>query len=101
MTKAIDPFEEYLRKKKVELLEKKYRDPADEAAPSAERPGGIPPDEDPEIDARLREEAKDFLQSGQSAAVQAYQSARDISEEKVEDIKDATSIGLTRESPAP
>lgn len=101
MTKAIDPFEEYLRKKKVELLEKKYRDPADEAAPSAERPGSIPPDEDPEIDARLREEAQDFLQSGQSAGLQAYQSAQGISEEKVEDIKDALDDVFEQDVPVP
>ena len=101
MPKAIDPFEEYLRKKKVELLERKYRDPADGAAPSAERPGSIPPDEDPDVDARLREEAVDFLQSGQSAGVHAFQSAQGISEEKVEDIKDALDDVFEQDVPVP
>lgn len=101
MTKAIDPFEEYLRKKKVELLERKYRDPAEEGQPSAERPGSIPPDEDPAVDARLREEAEDFLQSGQSAGLQAYQSAQGISEEKVEDIKDALDDVFEQDVPVP
>lgn len=104
MTKAIDPFEEYLRKKKVELLERKYRDPAEggaTAAPSAERPGGIPPDEDPEVDARLREEAVDFLQSGQSAGMEAFQQARGISDDKVEDIKDALDDVFEEDVPVP
>lgn len=101
MGKAIDPFEEYLRKKKVELLEKKYRDPADEGKPSAERPGSIPPDEDPEIDARLREEAVDFLQSGQSAGVEAFHSASSISPEKVEDLKDALDDVFEQDVPVP
>ena len=102
MGKAIDPFEEYLRKKKVELLEKKYRDPAaDGAKPSSERPGSIPPDEDPEVDARLREEAVDFLQSGQSAGVQAFESASSISPEKVEDLKDALDDVFEQDVPVP
>ncbi|MFI5403994.1 MAG: hypothetical protein ACHQ1G_13730 [Planctomycetota bacterium] len=101
MTKAIDPFEEYLRKKKVELLERKYRDPAEDGDPSADRPGSIPPDEDPEVDARLREEAEDFLQSGQSAGVQAFQSARNISDDKVEDIKDALDDVFEQDVPVP
>ena len=101
MGKAIDPFEEYLRKKKVELLEKKYRDPADEGKPSTERPGSIPPDEDPEVDARLREEAADFLQSGQSAGVQAFQSASSISRDKVEDLKDALDDVFEQDVPVP
>ncbi len=101
MAKAIDPFEEYLRKKKVELLERKYRDPADEGNPSAERPGSIPPDEDPEVDARLREEAEDFLQSGQSAGVHAFQSAEVISKDKVEDLKDALDDVFEQDVPVP
>jgi hypothetical protein len=100
MTKAIDPFEEYLRKKKVELLERKYRDPADDDA-SASRPGAIPPDEDPEVDARLREEAEDFLQSGQSAGVQAFQSAQHISDDKVEEIRDALEDVFEQDAPMP
>jgi hypothetical protein len=101
MTKAIDPFEEYLRKKKVELLERKYRDPGDPREQKPERPGSIPPDEDPAVDARLREEAEDFLQSGQSAGLQAFQSARDISEDKVEDIKDALDDVFEQDAPVP
>src|SRR5262245_13258280 len=101
MAKAIDPFEEYLRKKKVELLERKYRDPAEGADASSERPGSIPPDEDPAVDARLREEAEDFLQSGQSAGVQAFHQASDISEEKVEDIKDALDDVFEEDAPVP
>jgi hypothetical protein len=101
MGKAIDPFEEYLRKKKVELLEKKYRDSPDEGKPSSDRPGSIPPDEDPEVDARLRKEAAEFLQSGQSAGVQAFQSASNISQEKVEDLKDALDDVFEQDVPVP
>jgi len=101
MAKAIDPFEEYLRKKKVELLERKYRDPADEGKPSSERPGSIAPDEDPEVDARLREEAEDFLQSGQSAGVHAFQNAEVISTDNVEDLKDALDDVFEQDVPVP
>ncbi|MCK6460571.1 MAG: hypothetical protein L6Q95_11845 [Planctomycetes bacterium] len=101
MSKAIDPFEEYLRKKKVELLERKYRDPSADGSASSLRPVGIPPDEDPEVDARLREEAEDFLQSGQSAGVQAFQSAQDIGQDEVEEIKDALDDVFEQDAPVP
>ncbi len=101
MGKAIDPFEEYLRKKKVELLERKYRDPSAEGSASSLRPVGIPPDEDPEVDARLREEAEDFLASGKSAGVQAFQSAQDIGQDEVEEIKDALDDVFERDAPVP
>jgi hypothetical protein len=101
MSKAIDPFEEYLRKKKVELLERKYREPSADGSASSLRPVGIPPDEDPEVDARLREEAEDFLQSGQSAGLQAFQHAQDIGEEEVEEIKDALDDVFEQDAPVP
>ena len=100
MGKAIDPFEEYLRKKKVELLERKYRDPSADGSSSNLRPVGIPPDEDPEVDARLREEAQDFVQSGQSAGVQAFQHAQDIGDEEVEELKDALDDVFEQDAPA-
>jgi len=100
MGKAIDPFEEYLRKKKVELLERKYREP-EGGGGAAPRPAGIPPDEDPELAARLREEAEDFLQSGQSAGLQAFQHAQDIGEEEVEEIKDALDDVFEQDAPVP
>jgi hypothetical protein len=98
MSKAIDPFEEYLRKKKVELLERKYRDPAEG---DTARPAGIPPDEDPELAARLRQEAEDFLQSGQSAGLQAFQNAQDIGEDEVLEIKDALDDVFEHDEPVP
>jgi len=101
MAKAIDPFEEYLRKKKVELLERKYRDPSASGSASSLRPVGIPPDEDPEVDARLREEAEDFLQSGQSAGMQAFQNAQDIGEDEVLEIKDALDDVFEQDVPVP
>jgi len=101
MGKAIDPFEEYLRKKKVELLERKYRDPAVDGSAVVPRPAGIPPDEDPEIDARLREEAEDFLQSGQSAGLEAFQNAQDIGEDEVEEIRDALDDVFQQDAPVP
>ncbi|HEX5136891.1 MAG TPA: hypothetical protein VFY93_07970 [Planctomycetota bacterium] len=101
MGKAIDPFEEYLRKKKVELLERKYREPSADGSSSSLRPVGIPPDEDPEVDARLREEAKDFLQSGQSAGMQAFQNAQDIGEDEVLEIKDALDDVFEQDVPVP
>jgi len=100
MTKAIDPFEEYLRKKKVELLERKYRD-GDASQTPLPRPSGPPTDEDPDVEARLREEMDDFFQSGQSAGVQAFQQAQDIGEDKVEEIKDALDDVFENDVPAP
>jgi hypothetical protein len=102
MGKAIDPFEEYLRKKKVEKLERKYRDAPEEGKPpAAARPPGVPPDEDPQIAAKLREEMEDFLQSGKSAAVQAFQNAQHISDDKVDEIKDALEGVFEDDAPAP
>jgi hypothetical protein len=101
MGKAIDPFEEYLRKKKVELLERKYRDNEPDAAPAAPRPPGVPPDEDPEVAARLHEEMEDFLQSGQSAGAEAFQTAQGISDDKVDEIKDALEGVFEDDGPAP
>jgi len=88
MTKAIDPFEEFLRKKKVEILEQKYRGQKrpEEEAPA---PAATHPDEDPETEARLKEEMDDFFQSGQSAGAKLFNQAQTISDDKVDEIKDA------------
>ena len=91
MTKANDPFEEYLRKKKVELLENKFRAEGDaEAAPDATDEDYRPADDDPEVEARLREEADDFFEAAGSAAATHFEGADSgLEEEQVEQIRDA------------
>ena len=63
MSKAIDPFEEFLRKKKVKMLEEKFR-----RERAAEEDAAV----DEEEDARLREEMDDFFESGQNAGAELF-----------------------------
>ncbi len=81
MSRAIDPFEEFLRKKKVKMLEEKFR--RDRAAAE-----GAAEDEE-EGDARLQEEMDDFFESGQNAGAELFGKVKDLSHEKVDEIKDA------------
>ncbi|MHC4668514.1 MAG: hypothetical protein ACYTFD_08915 [Planctomycetota bacterium] len=99
MTKAID------RKKKVEMLEKKYRDqreePDEEDLPLP-APGSEPEDEEsPATEARLKEEMDDFFQSGQSAGAQLFNKVSDLSGEKVDEIKDALEDVFDKEVATP
>jgi len=106
MTRSIDPFEEYLRKKKVELLEQQYREQLEESrqaeeaeADESERFPTV--DEDPETEARLREEMDDFFESGQVAAAELFNKASGLDEEKVEEIKDALDEVFEEDVPVP
>ena len=81
MSKAIDPFEEFLRKKKVKMLEEKFR--RDRAAEEEAAEG------EDEGDTRLQEEMDDFFESGQTAGAELFSKAKDLSDEKVDEIKDA------------
>jgi len=89
MTRAIDPFEEYLRKKKVEMLETKYRGPRSRQSfvEDVDEDQG-PVDADQEE--RLQEEVQDFFESGQSAAARLFDRVGDgLPEEQVDEIRDA------------
>ncbi len=95
MTKADDPFEEYLRKKKVELLETKFRkEAAEQAADEVEDDAAddfVPPNtDDPELEARVKDEAEDFFESGKDAGAELFSKADTrLGDSKVEEIRDA------------
>jgi hypothetical protein len=93
MSKAIDPFEEFLRKKKVKMLEEKFRREraAEEEAAEA----------DDEGDTRLQEEMDDFFESGQTAGAELFSKAKDLSDEKVDEIKDALEDVFEKEVATP
>ena len=104
MTKANDPFEEYLRKKKVELLESKFRaeagSPEEELEDAADE--GIASNDDPEVEARLAQEASDFISTGQSAAAELFTKVGSgLSDEKVEEIRDALEEVFEEDAPSP
>jgi hypothetical protein len=84
MSNANDPFEEYLRKKKVELLENKFKTRTDDDGDYR------PPTEDPEASARLEEEVADFMNTASTAGAQHFSEAGSgISDDKVGEIRDA------------
>ena len=95
MTRAIDPFEEFLRKKKVELLEQQYREQGSRAAPESatatEAPTPAASEEEVEQDARVQAEMDEFFESGQQAGVEIFQQMKELDDNKVEEIKDALS----------
>ncbi len=122
MTRAIDPFEEFLRKKKVEMLEQRYR--GDPPRPPAGVGGGaggaagaagiglpatadeeealVIADDDPEAEARLRVEMDDFFLASQSAGAQLYTKVdTGISHDKVDEIRDALDDVFEEDAPAP
>jgi len=106
MTRSIDPFEEYLRKKKVELLERQYREQQAESLKEAEseveeQESFAVADADPEAEARLREEMDDFFESGQVAAAKLFNEASGLDEEKVEEIKEALDEVFEEDAPQP
>ena len=69
MSKAADPFEEYLLKRKVEILEEKFRKQTETPdVEDEEGKDGVPhAQEDPEVAARLKEEMEEFFDAGQSS----------------------------------
>jgi len=93
MSKAIDPFEEFLRKKKVKMLEEKFR--RDRAAEDEAAEG------EEEGDTRLQEEMDDFFESGQTAGAELFSKVKDLSHEKVDEIKDALEDVFEKEVAAP
>jgi hypothetical protein len=93
MSKAIDPFEEFLRKKKVKMLEEKFR--RERAAEDEAAEGGE------EEDARLQEEIDDFFESGQTAGAELFSKVKDLSDDKVEEIKDALEDVFEKEEATP
>lgn len=92
MSKSIDPFEEFLRKKKVKMLEEKFRR---ERAAEEEATG------DEEEEARLQEEMDDFFESGQTAGAEFFSKVKDLSDDKVEEIKDALEDVFEKEEATP
>lgn len=87
-TGAIDPFEEFLRKKKVEKLEEKYRQERTGDAPAEDEIVVV--EEDPGQDEKLREEMDEFLRTGQEAGAEYFSKMKsNISADQVEEIKDA------------
>ena len=103
MAKAIDPFEEYLRKKKVEMLEHQYRSQKERAKADTEAPPPptAPSNDDPQVEARLKEEAADFFEGSQSAAAELFTKAATIGEDKVEEIKEALDEVFEEDEPRP
>ncbi len=106
MTKAVDPFEEYLRKKKVEQLEQLYRGGAvDVSAEETGDPEGeesVIAQEDPEVSRRLKEEMEEFFDAGGSAGADYFSKVgTGISEDKVEEIRDAPEEVFQAPEPAP
>jgi len=93
MSKAIDPFEEFLRKKKVKQLEEKFRRERAAEEDAAESDG--------EEDARLREEMDDFFESGQTAGAELFSKAKGMSDDKVDEIKDALEDVFEKEAATP
>lgn len=91
MTRAIDPFEEFLRKKKVEMLEQKYRHDGETGAEEEDAPpDDLVVDDDPEQEERIQEEMDEFFETGTSAGAEYFSKLEsNISEDKVEEIKDA------------
>jgi hypothetical protein len=87
-TGAIDPFEEFLRKKKVEKLEEKYRQERG-AAPEPDDEIALVED-DPNREEKLREEMDEFLKTGQAAGAEYFSKLKtNIGPDQVEEIKDA------------
>ncbi len=100
MTHPVDPFEEYLRKKKVEMLEKKMQEKGrievddDEPLVIAE--------EDPAVEARLQEEMEEFFDAGGSAGADFFSKVDgDINDEKVEEIRDRLEEVFEEGTPRP
>ncbi|MGQ0613576.1 MAG: hypothetical protein ACT4PV_07570 [Planctomycetaceae bacterium] len=106
MTKAVDPFEEYLRKKKVEQLQQRYRaggvDVQAEEGGDAAGEELVLAQEDPEVTQRLKEEMEEFFDAGGSAGANYFSKVgTGISEDKVEEIRDALEEVFEAPGPAP
>jgi hypothetical protein len=108
MPRANDPFEEFLRKKKVEMLEKQFRDEG-HPRPDAEgeesfEDGWVPSsagEDDPEREQKLEQEMNDFFEEGGRGGAELFEKAKEIDEERVEEIKDALDDVFEEPPPAP
>ena len=96
MTKGNDPFEEFLRKKKVEMLEEQYRkegkprpDEDEDASSDGPWTPPLPRDEDPEREEKLEQEMNEFFEEGGLGGAELFERAQEIDEERVDEIKDA------------
>jgi len=97
MTKAVDPFEEFLRKKSAEKQgnptgKKASADPAqpqprEQSIEEEWTPRD--PHADPAADKRVREEMSEFFEEGADAGAELFASASNIDDERVDEIKDA------------
>jgi len=102
MSNATDPFEEYLRKKKVELLETKFRDDSDHGADPEDEDFRPPSNDDPEVEAKLMEEVDDFFSTTKNAGAQHFSEAgTGLPEEQVEEIRDALEDVFEEDAPKP
>lgn len=100
MGKSIDPFEEYLRKKKAELLQQKLRVEPEPPPPPVSPE--VPSNDDPAVAQKLREEAEDFFEEGgQGAAALFSDVGEDLSDDKVDEIKDAIEEVFEEAPPKP
>ncbi len=93
MSKAVDPIEEYLLKRKVEILEEKFRKQADVAEVEDEEGADTVAlaHEDPEVAARLKEEMEEFFDAGKAGAAEVFERTPvpEIDEDVVEELKEA------------
>lgn len=95
MTRAIDPFEDYLRKKKVEMLEEQYRgtdQPEQESEDELTQDHWTPPptkDDSPEREVKVEQEMNEFFSEGGSAGADLFERANVIDEDRVDEIQDA------------
>ena len=93
MTRAVDPFEEFLRKKSVEDKANPKRGDAEAGQPAqpalAEEWSPPDPHADPEADQRVKEEMTEFFEEGADAGAELFVNATEIDEERVDEIKDA------------
>ena len=102
MTRASDPFEEYLLKKKVEMMQSKFRPPDDDPETEDIDIDTVVSNEDPEVEARLKDEVDDFFTTGQTAAAELFNDVvPKISEDKVEEIRDALDDVFEDDTPKP
>jgi hypothetical protein len=94
MSAAKDPFEEFLRKKKVEMLEKQYR-PDEPSEASEEQSEAFEDDwsqatpSEEEHEQKLAQEMSEFFDEGGRGGAEIFERAREIDDERVEEIKDA------------
>ena len=94
MTRAIDPFEDYLRRKKVEMLEEQYRGTDKQAQESQDetlQDDWTPPADadNAEREVQVEQEMNEFFSEGGTAGADLFERANVIDEDRVEEIQDA------------